>query len=120
MDHGKSSLGIEEGIVAAGSYFPAVGLLMLIIERKSAFVKFHALQSTLGFAILLGFYYLVYNLSWLFFLRPWAPGLVCLAFTATMMMKAYYGEEYRLPIIGGLAFHAVYDTSDDLLADDDE
>ena len=26
-----------------------------------------------------------------------------------MMTRAYYGEEYKLPIIGSLAFAAVYD-----------
>jgi uncharacterized membrane protein len=117
MDHGKSSLGIEEGIVAAMTYLGFLGLLMLIIERKSAFVKFHALQSTLAYAFLLGFYMLVKycNLVYL----AWAPGILCLCFTIYMMLRAYYGEEYRLPLIGNLAFHAVYDTSEDLLADDD-
>lgn len=118
MDHGKSSLGVEEGIVATGAYLGFLGLLLLIIERKSAYVKFHALQSTLGFALLLGFY-LVVKYCKLDYLT-WAPGTLCLAFTGFMMLKAHYGEEYKLPVIGNLAFHAVYDTSDDLLADDDD
>ncbi len=118
MDHGKSSLGFEEGIVAASSYLGFVGLLMLIIERKSAYVKFHALQSTLGFVILLGIY-LVIKYCNLVYLN-WAPGLMCLAFIGFMSLKAYYGEEYQLPIIGKLAYHAVYDTSEDLLAGVDD
>jgi len=28
-----------------------------------------------------------------------------------MMTRAYYGEEYKLPIIGSLAFAAIYDTA---------
>lgn len=107
--------------MAAGSYFIITGPLVLLLEKKSSFVKFHALQSTLGFALLLAFYLAVkyLNLTYL----AWAPGLVSLAFTILMMLKAYYGEEYRFPLIGNLAFHAVYDAREDLLAvveDDDD
>lgn len=119
MPHsGMSSLGVEEGFVAAGSYLVVLGPLVLVLERKSAFVKFHALQSTLSFAVLLGFYLAVKYLN-LYYIS-WAPGLMCLFFAIFMMMKAYYGEEYKLPGIGSLAYHAVYDCSDDLLAEDEE
>ena len=109
--HGQSSLGFEEGVVAAGSYFGPLGLLMLIIERKSSFVRFHAVQSTLGFALLLIFYLVVlwFNLIYIW----WAPGLFALCFSVYMMIRAYYGDEYRLPVIGPLAFSAIYDTEAD-------
>ncbi len=115
---GMSSLGIEEGFVAAGSYLVVLGPLVLLLERKSAFVKFHALQSTLGFAVLLGFYLAVKYLN-LYYISM-LPGLACMFFALFMMLKAYYGEEYKLPGIGSLAYHAVYDSNDDLLAEDED
>ena len=109
--HGQSSIGLEEGVVAAGSYFGPLGLLMLIIERKSSFVKFHAVQSTLGFALLLIFYLIVkwFNLHYIW----WAPGLAALGFSLYMMFRAYYGDEYQFPVIGPLAFNTIYDAEPD-------
>ncbi|HUV05595.1 MAG TPA: hypothetical protein VMX94_10865 [Armatimonadota bacterium] len=108
-DYGKSSIGFEEGTVAAASYFCFLGLLILIIERRSNFVRFHAIQSTLGFG-LLGILWLCVKCAGLSSLA-WLPGLLALAFALHMMYKAYHGEEYKFPLIGKLAFSAVYDTS---------
>ncbi len=117
-DYGKSSTGFEENLVAAASYFGFLGLFILIIERRSTFVKFHAVQSSLGFGLLSVFWMLVKWIPSLYFLI-WAPGLLMLIFAICMMIKSYDGEEHRLPIIGSLAFRIVYHTgpdSEDLLA----
>lgn len=115
-DYGKSSTGFDENVVAAASYFGIAGLIILMIEKRSHFVRFHALQSTLGFAFLLVFWLTVKWINVLFFLC-WAPGLAALIFSASMMLKSYYGEEYKVPIIGKMAFASIYETDDDLLAD---
>lgn len=108
-DEGKSSTGFEEGVVAAASYFCVLGLLFLIIEKRSNFVRFHAVQSTLGFGLLAVFWLCVKLIGALHSLA-WAPGLLALVFAAYMMYRAYHGEEYKFPIIGNLAFNAVYET----------
>jgi len=109
---GKSSIGLEEGLVAAASYFPVLGLVALIIEKKSNFVRFHAVQSTLGFAFIavlwLAFKWLAVPVYF-----AWIPSATALLFSVFMMIRAYYGEEYRLPIIGTWAFTAVYDADPD-------
>lgn len=117
-DHGKSSIGLEEGTVAAAAYFCFLGLLLLILEKKSNFVRFHAVQSTLGFGLLAILWLTVKWIDALFWLW-WAPGLLALCFAGYMMVKALYGEEFRMPVIGHLAFSAVYETDpevEDLLA----
>ena len=120
-EDGKSSIGLEEGLVAAASYFPVLGIVMLIIEKKSDFVRFHAVQSTLGFAFIAVFWL---AFKWLavpvYF--AWIPSMAALGFSVVMMIKAYYGEEHRLPIIGNWAFAAVYESDpeskpEDLLAE---
>lgn len=117
-EDGRSSTGFEEGEVAAISYFGFLGVLLLIIEKKSDFVRFHALQSTLGFSFLAVFWLCVKWIPALQFLW-WAPGLAALAFALFMMYRAYHGEEYKFPLIGNMAFNAIYDTEsgpEDLLA----
>lgn len=116
-DQGKSSIGLEEGLVAAASYFCILGIVMLIIEKKSNFVRFHAVQSTLGFAFI--------ALLWLAFrwlavpvYIAWIPSMTALGFAVFMMIKAYYGEEHRLPLIGNWAFAAVYETDPDSRPED--
>lgn len=117
-EDGRSSTGFEEGEVAAISYFGFLGVLFLIIEKKSDFVRFHALQSTLGFSTLLVFWLCV---KWIVSLQFmwWAPGMAALAFALFMMYHAYHGEEYKFPVIGKMAFNAIFDTEpepEDLLA----
>ena len=120
-DNGRSSFGFEENIVAALSYF-LLGPIIYIMEQRSNFVRFHALQSTIGYVILLIFWVLVRFIGALSFLR-WAPGILALIFVCVMILKAYDGEEYKIPIIGRIAFQTVYEKNDDIIAeskDDDE
>lgn len=119
FEEGKSSIGFEEGLVAAASYFPVLGLIILMIEKRSNFVRFHAVQSTLGFGVLLVFYLIVKWVGNLHSYLWWAPSLLAIVFALFMMHKAHHGEEYRLPIIGNLAFGAVFETDADILAESD-
>jgi len=121
-DYGKSSTGFDENIVAAASYFGFLGLVILLLEKRSTFVKFHAVQSSLGFGLLTIFWLSVKWIPILYFLI-WAPGLFALIFALYMMIQSYDGEEYKLPVIGPLAFRAVYHTGaepEDLLAGESE
>ena len=104
-----SSLGVEEGVIAAVSYFPVVGLVMLILEKKSNFVRFHSLQSTFGYAIILMWWMLIKWIPQISFLA-WSPGLLGIGFTIYMAYQAYHGEEAKMPLIGRLAFGTVFET----------
>lgn len=113
-DYGKSSTGLDENIVAAASYICIAGPILLFwIEKRSAFVKFHALQSMLGFA-LLGILWLLIKLVHGIWFLWWAPGLLALYFSISMMYRAYYGETYKIPVIGPLALRHVYDTNPEI------
>jgi uncharacterized membrane protein len=85
-------------------------------EQRSDYVRFHALQSTLGYAFLLIFWLAVKIIPFLYFLKL-APGILSLGFVTFMMLKAYDGEEFQLPIIGKMAFRTIYETRDDILAE---
>ena len=79
------------------------GIVLLLVEKKSQFVRFHAMQSTILFGGLF-----VLNLGLGFIpLLGWLVGLVLFiaAFILwlVLMWKAFNGEMYKLPYVGELA-----------------
>lgn len=101
----KSSTGLEENIAALLSYVLGwiTGLIFFLIEKDSKFVKFHAMQSIITFAGLM-------IVSWILSLLPvigWIIslllGILALVLWIILMIKAYQGERFKLPIVGDLA-----------------
>jgi uncharacterized membrane protein len=128
MDTGKSALGLDGNVAAALGYpIGIIAIISLIMEKENRFVKFHALQSILlhvaaivvmiaiwiigvilmvaGFAAaaatdtgaLGGLAGMLFGLIWLVFIVIYIVGLIMSA------VKAYQGNMFKLPIIGGLA-----------------
>jgi uncharacterized membrane protein len=97
----RSSSGLD--INAAGAFCYVFGffsgILFLATEKKSRFVRFHAMQSTLAFLGLFVIQFLLSKLGPLAALNSliW---LTSFALWAFMIYKAYSGEAYRLPLIG--------------------
>lgn len=121
MDNdGQSSLGVEENVVAAASYLGFLGIIILLLEKRSNFVKFHCVQSALAFGLLTCVWLTV---KWVPVLSRWfwwVPGGVAFVFACYMMIRVYYGEEHKLPVIGQIAFTTIYHTGpeyDDVLAE---
>lgn len=102
---GKSSTGFDPLLVAAASYlFGFVsGVFLLVTEKDSAYVRFHAAQSTVVFIGVLVVNFLIVALpfvGWLLFV-PFLLGVVAL--WLFLMFKALKGEAYKLPWIGDFA-----------------
>ena len=95
----------NENILGAVAYLLGfiTGIVLLLVEKKSQFVRFHAMQSTILFGGLF-----VLNLGLGFIpLLGWLVGLV-LSIAAfilwlVLMWKAFNGEMYKLPYVGELA-----------------
>lgn len=95
----------NENLMAAASYLLGfiTGVIFLLVEKQSKFVRFHAMQSTILFGgifianIALGF---VPILGWLVGLflsfAAFVLWVVC-------MWKAFQGEMYKAPFVGDLA-----------------
>lgn len=96
-----SSTGLDANIAGALCYSVGFlsGLLFLLTERRSRFVRFHAMQSTLVFVALFA---LLWVLSFVPFFGVVTSGivLVSLCLWAYMILKAYDGETVRLPWAG--------------------
>ncbi len=95
----------NENLMGAAAYLLGfiTGVIFLLVEKESKFVRFHAMQSTILFGgvfianIALGF---VPILGWL------AGLLISLGsfiLWIVLMWKAFQGEMYKAPYIGDLA-----------------
>jgi uncharacterized membrane protein len=101
----KSSTGLDENVAGMICYLGVfiTGLVFFFMERDSRFVKFHGLQSTMLFI----------SLSIVKSVFGWVPLLGSLVINAVnllsfvlwivMMVKAYNGEWFKLPVIGDIA-----------------
>jgi uncharacterized membrane protein len=100
----RSSTGLDENVAGFLCYLLGfiTGIVFLVVEKKSSFVKFHAMQSTITFLslfvipLILGFIpiiaLLIYPI-WILSLILWL----------LLMIKAIRGERYSLPIVGKMA-----------------
>ena len=101
----KTSTGMEQNIAGLLCYLAGwiTGLIFFLIEKENKFVRFHAMQSIITFGgltvlfMVLGF---IPILGWM--LIP-IIALLQLVLWILLMVKAYQGERFKLPVIGDLA-----------------
>jgi uncharacterized membrane protein len=98
----KSSTGLDENVAGFLCYLLGfiTGIVFLVVEKRSSFVRFHAMQSTITFlglfvvSMVIGVFPLFGHffafLIWIFSLILWL----------FLMVKALRGERYGLPIVG--------------------
>ena len=115
----KSIFGLDENLVAALSYVfgPFSGIAVLIMERENKFVRFHALQSTLWFTLImivtwvLGLIRSLPLIGWLLGLltNPATAiiGLIAFGSWLFLMYKAHKGETFKLPIVGDVVWSQI-------------
>jgi uncharacterized membrane protein len=113
---GPTRSGLAPNVLAALAYAAwwVTGLAVLALEHDHAFVRFHAWQSVLGLGTLwalgVAFYFaafLVLSLSAAgFTVMLWIAVLVWLAGLAVWalcLIKAWNGQQWKLPFVGDLA-----------------
>ncbi|MFH0864360.1 MAG: DUF4870 domain-containing protein [Candidatus Gottesmanbacteria bacterium] len=101
MAEGQSN----ENLIGALTYLLGfvTGIIFLLVEKNSKFVRFHAMQSTILFGgifianIALGF---IPILGWLVGLLL---SLLAFVLWIVLMWKAFQGEMYKLPYVGEIA-----------------
>ncbi len=111
-----SSTGLAENVAGALAYLmgPVTGIIFLVLEKNSSFVKFHAAQSIGIFVIVFVAFIVLSIVSTTLSLIPivgWIVGLVLLFVSIIagfgglflwlfLMYKAYSGEEWEFPWVG--------------------
>ena len=97
----RSSTGLEENVAGFLCYLLGfiTGIVFLMVEKKSSFVKFHAKQSTIASLIL---FVILLIIGWIPILGglAWILGLIL---WVVLMIKALQGKKYLLPIVGKMA-----------------
>ncbi|WP_394219473.1 DUF4870 domain-containing protein [Halobacillus trueperi] len=101
----KSSTGLEENVGGLLAYLLGFisGIVFLLIEKENEFIRFHAMQSVIlfGFFFVFGFVVNLIPIIGLFVSLLMAP--VTLVLWIVLMVKAYQGEKYHLPVTGKMA-----------------
>jgi uncharacterized membrane protein len=97
----QSSIGLDENVAGFLCYLLGfiTGIVFLVIEKKSSFVKFHAKQSTITF---LGLFVISLITGWIPILGTLIL-LLSLILWLVLMIKALQGKRYSLPIVGKMA-----------------
>ena len=102
-DLGKCSTGLKPNVAALLSYIAGFvsGIVFLVIEKENKFVRFHALQSVITFGAI---FVLQWVFSVMFYLGPIVLllNLAGLALWIILMVKAYKGEMFKLPVVGDI------------------
>jgi uncharacterized membrane protein len=105
----KTSMNMEENMAGLLCYllFWVTGLIFYILEKQNKTVRFHAMQSILLFLPLHIFAYIFSFSLWFGFgFLWWLAGLIWLfvfILWIILMLKAYQGEKFKLPVIGDIA-----------------
>ena len=108
----KTLMGLDENVAGALCYVLGflTGIVFFVMEKDSKFVKFHAVQSIAIFLPLMVLNWIVssfllwsYSTMWLFGIISSIISLLALILWIILILKAYQGEMYKLPIVGDIA-----------------
>jgi uncharacterized membrane protein len=123
MSGGKTSLGLETNLAALLCYIltpccligTILSLILFFTEKNNRFVRFHAMQSILIFAVNLALGIAVGILATMMYaagMEGMAGGVVLLRYLLGLVflvifiyagIQAYQGNQTKLPVIGDLA-----------------
>jgi uncharacterized membrane protein len=111
-----SSTGIEPNIAAALSYALGLitGIIFLVLEKDNRFVRFHAAQSiatsviiilvSIGVSMVSSILVFIPVLGWIaVLLLTLGLSIGTFILWVLLMIKAYQGQEWELPVAGGFA-----------------
>lgn len=104
----KTSMNLEENIACLLCYLGVwiTGLIFYLLEKENKNVKFHAMQSILTFLPLFILSAIVQALGWfipVIWFLGWIFWVLTLVLWIVLMIKAYQGEKFKVPIVGDIA-----------------
>ena len=116
-DLGKTMTGMQPNVVALLSYVLGfvTGLVFFLIEKENKFVRFHAIQSMIVFGALfvlqiaVGMFFIMFAMMRLGFMIPMFSFIKVILYLVSailwivLMVKAYQGDMFKLPIAGDIA-----------------
>ena len=100
--------GLDPKVLAVLAYFLwLVGGILFFATSKDSYVRFHAMQSILFNAVVAALYIFLTIFGFIFWFLTGVIAILLwaaiFAIWIVLMVKAYQGERFKLPIIGKLA-----------------
>jgi uncharacterized membrane protein len=103
----KTGMGMEPNLAAALSYVCGwiTGLVFFLMEKENSFVRFHAMQSIIvsGALTVLWIGLSVLPLGFLYWFIAPLLSLVGFVLWILLIIKAYQGQRFHLPVAGDIA-----------------
>mgnify|MGYP001063583083 CR=1 FL=1 len=101
----KTSMNLEENIAGLLCYVLTwvTGIVFLVVEKENKFVRFHALQSILTFLPLMVIAWIIGRIPFIGGIISWLIWILSLILWVLLMLKAFQGARYKLPIVGSFA-----------------
>lgn len=112
----KTSTGLEPNTAALLAYLLTwvTGLIFFLIEKENKYVRFHALQAILLGVAIIVIWIIIFIVDIILGYIPILGGIIALLLSLVfwfgslvvwilMMVKAYQGQMYKLPVIGDIA-----------------
>lgn len=98
MEKQKTSTGLDQNLAGLLAYVLGFvsGIVFLILEKDNKFVRFHAMQSTITFLVLI----LIGMLPFFGPVLSFIISPIAFILWIVLMYKAYKGEMFKLPVIG--------------------
>jgi len=102
---GETSIGMQPNLAGLLCYFFGfiTGLVFYFVEKKNKFVRFHAMQSIVVFGSFFVANLVLLVLPVIGVVIGGLLSLLSLALWVLLMIKAYQGEFFKLPIAGDIA-----------------
>jgi len=106
-----ATTGLEPNVAGLLCYLLGwiTGLIFILLEKQNGFVRFHALQSIITFGAIsvalavfsvFGWVPVLGTIFWVFSILVY---ILAFVLWIVLMVKAYQGERYKLPVAGDLA-----------------
>ncbi len=106
-----SSINLEPNVAGLLCYVLGwiTGLVFILLEKENKFIRFHAMQSIVTFGALTVALIVLYILEFipviglLFLIVGILVNILAFVLWIVLMVKAYQGEQYKLPWAGDIA-----------------
>ena len=101
----ETSTGLAPNIAGLLCYVAwwITGIIFLVIEKKSTFVKFHAWQSIMTFAVLNVAYLIFFRIPVIGWVITWIISILSFVLWIILIIQAGTGKMWKLPWIGNWA-----------------
>ncbi len=103
--NGKTSTGLQPNVAGLLCYVLGwiTGIIFLILEKDNQFVRFHAIQSIIIFGVITVLDIILRFIPFIGWVLALIIGILAFVLWIVLMVKAYQGQRYKLPVAGNVA-----------------